>query len=284
MRSKKAFSLIELSIVILIIGILIAGVTQSSRLIKKSRLQTAQTLTESSPVAGMKDLALWYETSLEKSFDETAEEDGTAISIWYDSNPQTINKDNAVQNTADSQPKFMKDIFNDALPAVRFDGIDDYMDFDGTMVVGISYTIFVVEQRRSSGSPSFFIAGAGDGVTNGNLTLGYIGGGGYVSFGHFGNDLNYNIAGYTSPIARIHSFLFNTTSGKTYYLNGNNVASEPTQTEALVQNPGASLGKFFSDYYNGDIAEVIIFTRALKTEERQSIENYLSKKYKITLS
>ncbi len=35
---KKAFSLIELSIVILIIGILVAGVTQSSRLVLAMKL------------------------------------------------------------------------------------------------------------------------------------------------------------------------------------------------------------------------------------------------------
>ncbi|MFM2200490.1 MAG: hypothetical protein RL769_545, partial [Pseudomonadota bacterium] len=38
----QAFSLIELSIVILIIGILVAGVTQSSRLVNQIRLSTAQ--------------------------------------------------------------------------------------------------------------------------------------------------------------------------------------------------------------------------------------------------
>ncbi|MFM7621329.1 MAG: prepilin-type N-terminal cleavage/methylation domain-containing protein [Alphaproteobacteria bacterium] len=41
----KAFSLIELSIVILIIGILVAGVTQSSRLIRQMKLLSAQSIT-----------------------------------------------------------------------------------------------------------------------------------------------------------------------------------------------------------------------------------------------
>lgn len=51
---KSAFSLIELSIVILIVGILIAGVTQSSRMVGKSRIKTAKTLTQSSPVGSIK--------------------------------------------------------------------------------------------------------------------------------------------------------------------------------------------------------------------------------------
>ena len=63
----KAFSLIELSIVILIIGILVAGVTSSSRLITRMKVVTAQNLTRNSPVSSIKDLAMWYETSLDES-------------------------------------------------------------------------------------------------------------------------------------------------------------------------------------------------------------------------
>ena len=55
------FSLIELSIVIIIIGILVAGITQGSRIIKEARLKTAKTLTESSPVASIRDLTLWLD-------------------------------------------------------------------------------------------------------------------------------------------------------------------------------------------------------------------------------
>ncbi len=47
-NEKLAFSLIELSIVVLLIGILIAGVTQGSRLIRQSKIKTAQNLTKNS--------------------------------------------------------------------------------------------------------------------------------------------------------------------------------------------------------------------------------------------
>jgi hypothetical protein len=36
--------------------------------------------------------------------------------------------------------------------------------------------------------------------------------------------------------------------------------------------------------YEGNIAEIIIFNRALTTEERRSIESYLGKKYNLTLN
>ena len=57
-KITKAFSLIELSIVILIIGILVAGVTQSSRLIKQMRLAMIKSMTLNSPVSSIKDLAV----------------------------------------------------------------------------------------------------------------------------------------------------------------------------------------------------------------------------------
>ncbi len=57
--TQKAFSLIELSIVILVVGILITGVIQGSNMVKKSQLQSARNLTTSSPVSGIKDLMLW---------------------------------------------------------------------------------------------------------------------------------------------------------------------------------------------------------------------------------
>lgn len=90
--NKKAFSLIELSIVILIIGILIAGVTQGSRLVGAMRLASAKALTQSSPIASMRNLHSWYEATSEGSFLEAETEDSTALTIWKDIGPNTINK------------------------------------------------------------------------------------------------------------------------------------------------------------------------------------------------
>ena len=87
--NKKAFSLIELSIVILIIGILVAGVTQSSRLISRMKQISVRSLTLNSPISSIKDLYAWYETSLESSFNEAETADGSTINNLYDLNPQT---------------------------------------------------------------------------------------------------------------------------------------------------------------------------------------------------
>ena len=93
--NNKAFSLIELSIVILIIGILVAGVTQSSRLIKAMKIQSAKSLTVSSPVPSFKNVTLWLESTLSESFDSAEAQDQLQISTWKDINPQSSFKNNA---------------------------------------------------------------------------------------------------------------------------------------------------------------------------------------------
>ncbi len=68
----------------LIVGILIAGVTQGSILIKKSRLSAAQSLTQSSPVPSIKGLVAWYEATSKQSLEDRERNDGDSISKWYD--------------------------------------------------------------------------------------------------------------------------------------------------------------------------------------------------------
>ena len=80
----KAFTLIEVSVVILIIGIMLAGTFIGTRIIAKSRLAAAESLARSSPVPGIKDNMLWLETSLSASIDGSQASDGKAVTSWYD--------------------------------------------------------------------------------------------------------------------------------------------------------------------------------------------------------
>ncbi len=47
-QNLKAFSIIEISVAILVIGILVAGITQASRLVGESGLRVARNLTTNS--------------------------------------------------------------------------------------------------------------------------------------------------------------------------------------------------------------------------------------------
>ncbi len=120
-KQNKAFSLSELSIVVLVIGILIAGVIQGSRMLVDSRLKSARALTRSSPVAGIKDLALWLETTSAESFLSSQAENGTQLTLWNDINPQVRNPFFA-RKTASASAKYVENSSVGGLPAVYLDG------------------------------------------------------------------------------------------------------------------------------------------------------------------
>ncbi len=285
-KGRAAFSLIELSIAILVMGVLIAGVFQGSKMLTKFKLQTAQNLTTSSPVAGIKDLMLWYETSLTSSFKSSEAVDTAVVSAWYDNNPQSITKNNAIQSTTSKKPIFYENVFNGAIPAIRFDGVNDSLPFDGTPLVGSNYTVFVVEQRRgipAAAVSSFLSGNSGSSLTN--LHLGYRSST-QVTQDHGSAGASYTMASYSEPIPRVHTFWFSTTSGYKYWLNGGITPyGSSGRNSALVSYANSAVGGASAVfYYLGDLSEIIVYTRSLTTEERQAIESYLGKKFAITLS
>jgi len=289
-KSSSAFSLIEVSLVVLIISLIAAGILTTTNIIKKSRLQTAQILTKNSPVNNIPNLVAWFETSLDSSFIGNEKSDGTAISTWYDNNPNAASKNNATQSTSTNRPTFTANVFNSGIPGLKFDGSNDTLPFDGSSLINSSYSIFIVEQKTSNKALTSLncIIGGSVLVANSNLHLCYgYGADDKIRFGHFNNNLEYqnSTLSYSSPKTRMHSLIFNIAVGKKYWLNGGSSATaSDVQTAAITSFAGSNIGSFASNTYEGNIAEIIIFNRALTTEERRSVESYLGKKYNLTLN
>lgn len=285
---RRAFSMIEISVSLAIIAIIMMGIIKGQTLYLKARLATAQTLTQNSVVKDIADLMVWYETSMESSFLFSEEKNGSTISVWYDnsSNPQ---KTNATQSTSDYKPIFYENIFNGSIPAIRFDGIDDYLSTDLSLLVGASYTVFVVEQRRSSASSMMFIAGSANSSSPTNIQLGYASNTS-ITQAHSNTAAltsTYTVSSYSSATPTIHTFWFSTSGGQKYWANGGSStdADKSSMTTAITSYASSSIGRYASsNFFNGDIAEIIIFKRALQTQERQMVETYLSQKYQITIS
>jgi hypothetical protein len=167
--------------------------------------------------------------------------------------------------------------------------VAQYLDYDGSALVNSDYTIFVVEKNGGPAdtSPRYFLGGE-YALPNGNLHLGYRNNTNYsITQAHFGNDLNYTrtpALHITAPA--MHSFWFSTSGGKKYWNNGGVDADAfNSQTAALVSYNEAKIALYLgSDYYKGDIAEIIMFSRALSDKDRQAVESYLSKKWAIKIS
>lgn len=283
----KGFSLIELSIVILIIGILVAGIVSGSRLYLKSKVKMAQSLTNSSPAASIANMILWYETSLDSSFANNQNSDNIKQSFWMDINPQRIVKYNVTQSTPENQPTFYENVLN-GLPSLRFDG-SSVMNF-GNNVIGeflnTDYTIFLVSQQRGTTANAW---GSLIGTPNLNsFSIGYSLSAGINSMRLSQSaDVRYEIPSYSSPIPYVTSVWFSQSSGKKIRVNGAGGTGTSTSNDL---NPitnlsgGLSLGRFNSaGYFVGDMFEVIIYNRALTNEERYAIEGYLGQKYSIPM-
>jgi prepilin-type N-terminal cleavage/methylation domain-containing protein len=289
--NKSAFTMIELSIVILVISVMVVGVVTGKSLIAKSRLANAKSLTRQSVINDLgDDLIAWYETSLEGSFiPSETKNDGSYITLWKDSNKNAVNKNDAFAVTPlniSNQPSLYQNVFYNSIPGLRFSGAQ-YLNFDGKKFAKNSYTVFVVEQRRSGKSQNYFIAG-GNYEGNGNLHLGYRNNFS-ITQAHFSNDFDvlniFPAYSASSPTPRIHTFLFNNSIGKQYTLNGRFAYTKsPAQLAPLNSFNSARVGLYNGVFYEGDLAEIIMFKRSLKTEEVEAIESYLGSKYGIPVS
>ncbi len=288
-RPRTAFSMIELSIVAVIISILVGTIITASRISANATLNTAQSLTVSSPVNDIDGLALWLETTMPKSFDDLSADDGKAIATWYD---LSANKNNAVNAVTGSAPTYTANVIN-GLPVVRFNGSSNFLTFDGSPLVSSNYTIFAVTTRRSDKDNNAILGGTEVGCNYCNLRIGYfINGSPRFRFAHYNDGtsatdyIDTDISAYVSSIFEVSTMSFDSSSGKIYYKNGATIASVTTAAAktVLASWGGSAVGRSEAFYFNGDIAEIIIFTKSLSFTERKDVEQYLGKKWGITIS
>ncbi len=320
-RHASAFSLIEISIVILIIGILVAGISQSSRLISAAKLSNAKTLTQSAPVASIKNLVLWLETTSDASFNASDTDDNATITTWNDINPQTVSK---VTFTSSGAPKYKTNLIN-GLPAVCFNnsncgsGTADHFTTSGFSNLTSGITIFAVVKTpdtlaaepllsKRNNNVSYNIPSSSNfqlnTATNANGAWQFCDGS-----TQSGSNVTCTLAASATVVAKsnyVVSLVYNTSSifegttstGITFFQNGTlsgslgtdsittslPPATIPEATSPLLIGRVSTNGNLLNQYFKGYIGEIIIFDRALKKEERQSIESYLGKKWGINMT
>jgi prepilin-type N-terminal cleavage/methylation domain-containing protein len=303
-KTREAFSLIELSIVILVVGILVAGVFSSSRLVSNSRIKTAQTLTQSSPVAGIKGLSLWLETTSSNSF-VAGVEDGDDITTWNDINPQTTQKFFALRSISDSTLEYREND-NDSighLPSLYFSGSvnqiltlctnSDISQISSTKTPLVTpfnaYTFFVVVKKIGAetgangilynGKPSYPRNGWGGLFSSDEGPQTYIL---YSSNNNFGMEPVLNDASYILTASYDGNGIYSA------YNAGSPMTMPSIETPAIENIPTTEMviGAYSNiDFpWKGYISEIIVYNRAIKKEERESVESYLSRKYSIPVS
>ena len=308
---KKAFSLIEISMVILIVGILIAGISKGIDMVYDMRLATARALTDKAPMFGMENLELWLETTSENSlatgttsFTNVANpSDKKEIGRWNDLNPTLINpnnKNHAVQGTLAYQPFYIQDGIN-GLPALLFDGVDDYIASITKFTIINNFTVFVVgfpkasctinvaAHQGTSGQKYIFYPQQGDIVYGGNnaassgvsLCENFI-----APVEHANNYMPYVISNQRVIKNPIQFTLKYSSGAPKLYINSTDSYSGSASGKNIF--PGLSFGggrpgSYGENYgyFKGFIGEIIVYSKDLNDADRKLIEAYLIEKWRI---
>jgi prepilin-type N-terminal cleavage/methylation domain-containing protein len=295
MNKQKAFSLIELSLVILIIGILITGVVQGSRLLTKMRLNTARSITQSSDVISIPDLVFWLDATREdfliNASNSTNLNNADLIQTWRSYNPQnSLFNASFTQSTSANRPAYLEDGINN-LPTLYFDAATNATS-GKTLTMSYAtelnpnqFTIFVVTKpmeattdfgaivmNRSEGPLYGFTLYKSQNTPNFLL----MSGNGAWDI----RTLNFSTFNNSYILSGLHNG-----SNVWLYLNGKTFDTAATTYISQSINDfrigSANTGIY---YYDGQISEIIFYGRGLKTEERQAVERYLGKKYGIKVS
>jgi len=282
MKKRNGFSLLELSIVLLVIAVIIGMITQSSDVLQTARLAAARNITKSSVVNDTSGLILWLDSTSEDSFNSTNIDDGTAVATWNDIKPsKTTAQYNAIQASSGSQPLYKKGMIND-LPAVTFDGINDYMtipNYQANAYMTLfmvakcpahTENLFIEQSVLSSANDGFYLWGSGLGPTDIRRSPNGI-----------GNPSN--IRWFTLAVPGIAVMRYDGTNisykrNSDSFINtaASSVVNSPTIATLYIGSRAGS--SIFSDCSMG---EIIMFDRALSDTEVSDIVTYLTKKWQI---
>ncbi len=205
------------------------------------------------------------------------------VSAWA---TQATNSVTVTQATAASQPTYVGSGVN-GRPVLRFDGTDDHLAFTNLPVNGLTgMTVFVVAANTANQDPATH-ANASAIYWDETASWGTL----YVSpyqtkvKYRFGTGQVNNLPTYTrtNSIGSDFSITAAVHSGTTeaLYVNGTQVHTGTGKTATIANcKDSGFLGRGYnSTYYTGDIAEIVVYNRALTTQEIQSVQSYLNTKY-----
>ena len=292
-NSKKAFSLVEISIVILIIGLLIAGISKASDLIFDANIASGRSITKSAKVNRMPNLVLWLETTLAESIKDS--ERGGTVTIWRDINPQLTTK--FIFRNSGGTPQYVEPGKN--LPAIGSLSATNFF------TVGTEASATVLSQKVNEIFPSanatiFMVLKSPTTSVDANLftfcpnagcalgtqiSLSLVGGKPTFIFpsgtGASTTATTTNNYFGTVPNVIIVSALKDSAGNKIAVNGASAVATAAnTSTELPVAFDTATFKIGGVGTATGvEIYEIIVFSSALGEGDRQSVEAYLAKKY-----
>jgi hypothetical protein len=245
-----------------------------------SETSHAATLTVDSPVPE-NGLTLWLRA------DVGTLRDGPFVNMWEDQSPQGRL---ALTTSTQNRPTWVSGLIN-GLPAVRFDGTNDFFTLPLPINGLEGMSIFLVSANTK---------GQNGGSTQAEQAAIYWherSFWGTVYFSPFQTNLNLGF-GTSQPFHQLRyvrpasigsrfssSAAIKNGATDSIYVNGQLVLSQGGKLPQIAGNGDictVARGYDENTYYAGDIAEVLVYARALTESERQTVESYLANKYELT--
>ena len=284
-KYQKAFTLTEISIVILVIGILIAGISQAIEMFSEASLKSARNLSKSSRITRIDDLSLWLDATSDKAFDKE-KDDNSTISIWKDTNPRSTSQ--IVGNPVSSSlPTYTLSSIN-GLPTASFKKTSsNCMTISNQSFINNSedFTLYLIYSPKTL-DDGIIIEKNNATATTFPFSLEL--NSGFYKFNV--KDSTKILSVYSSKQAKINTpnlIRLSRSKGSQIEIVINGVSS--TQSDTLTSSTlntaelaiGCRNGATPANFINGDIGETSFFNRNLTTKEKTDIEEYLYKKWKM---
>lgn len=281
MNRRSAFSLMEISIILIAIALLLTIVVSSLDLVKAAKLNNARNLTKTSIAKDTPGMILWLDSIAVKSFDNEKIKDGDEIINWNDLN--ISDQDPYIASSvATKRPLYDEDAIND-FPGVKYDGTDDYMQI--TDFTANSYmTLFVVGKFDNtadsfwiehgptiSSSDGFYFYGYGSAPTGMKRSATLLNNDGNTNW--FGGSTAIGIMRYNNTTISYKKHDDTNFTDKTVSNLGNISLKETLNIGA--RNATTTFAN------KGSFGEIIMYDRALSNDEVDDIVEYLKSKWEI---
>lgn len=219
------------------------------------------------------DMALWLRS------DVGVTANGSSVSAWLD---QSNNTYSAAQQTAINQPSIATNAIN-GLSALNFAGSTKWLRLpSGYADFTKGASVFVVMKPPSTGLADARVFDFANGASNSAFRLSQPTKDGLSFLVNNGGNTSVTTATGMGNAYKLAEVMHDGNTTATILINGAQVASS-TAMNAIpnIEREGNFIGKANgnSAYYEGQIAEILIFKRALSDLERKSIESYFFYKY-----
>ncbi len=217
--------------------------------------------------------------------------DGDGLMVWSD---QSRNGNFVQQLTAANQPIF-RDNSTDNInynPVVDFDGTDDVMnDLSGLLLGSITNHLNVYVVSVSDVVQDSYIFSEACSPSEFSLSAPASGGNYNWNAGNTTGDYQLTTTwGGTTGQPYLWSNLYSTVLGQTVsgtrqvvQRNGLTIASDATASSVTGSASQFDLGSDLTSYFNGKIAEIVVYVGPIDGTQHSQIEGYLAIKYGMTL-